>query len=127
MSNQTQYSLTVTVSTEFVEEQSDIANGPYVFSYSVKIENTGSKTAQVLSRHWIIKDAFSQIQEVKGPGVVGAQPVLKPGEHFEYTSGCPLNTPMGSMKGTYQCVAEDGHKFDADIPEFILSMPRTLH
>lgn len=127
MSEAKEYSLSVTVSTEFIEEQSSLANGPYVFAYTVVIRNTGNVTAQLLTRHWIITDAFGRVQEVKGSGVVGVQPVLKPGEAFEYTSACPLSTPMGSMHGSYQCRAEDGHEFDAPIKAFELNMPRTLH
>jgi len=81
----------------------------------------------LISRHWIITDANNKVEEVQGLGVVGEQPMLKPGEAFEYTSGCPIATPVGSMRGSYQCVAEDGTRFDAPIPEFLLSMPRTLH
>ena len=127
MSEPKQYSLSVSVSTEFIEEQSDLANGPYVFAYTVQIQNTGNVTAQVLTRHWIIADAFGRTQEVRGSGVVGVQPTLKPGEAFEYTSACPLTTPMGSMRGSYQCKAEDGHEFEAPIDTFELNMPRTLH
>jgi ApaG protein len=93
----------------------------------VTIRNTGEVAAQLVSRHWIITDADGQIEEVRGPGVVGEQPVLKPGQSFRYTSGCPLSTPVGSMHGSYQCIAEDGTAFEATIPEFVLSVPRTLH
>jgi ApaG protein len=127
MSPQTQYAFKVTVTTQFMEEQSDLMNGPYVFAYTVTIENTGTTTAQLLTRHWIITDAFAKAQEVRGSGVVGSQPVLKPGERFEYTSACPLSTPMGSMHGSYQCKAEDGHEFEVPIEPFKLNMPRTLH
>lgn len=127
MSEPKQYGFTVSVTTEFIEEQSSLANGPYVFAYTVLIRNTGNVTAQLLTRHWVITDAFGRVQEVKGSGVVGVQPVLKPGEAFEYTSACPLSTPMGSMQGTYHCKAEDGHEFDAAVAVFELNMPRTLH
>jgi len=93
----------------------------------VTIRNTGDVAAQLISRHWIITDANNKVEEVQGLGVVGEQPMLKPGEAFEYTSGCPIATPVGSMRGSYQCVAEDGTRFEAPIPEFLLSMPRTLH
>jgi len=93
----------------------------------VRITNTGNVTAQLVSRHWLIVDADQRVQEVKGVGVVGQQPVLKPGETFEYTSGASLATAVGTMKGAYQMVAEDGHAFDARIPQFTLSVPRTLH
>jgi ApaG protein len=121
------YQMTVTVQTRYLEEQSDPDRSRYVFAYAVTIKNTGSVAAQLVSRHWIITDANDQVQEVKGLGVVGHQPLLKPGEQFEYTSGTSLATPQGTMRGEYFCVAEDGERFGAPIPEFILSLPRTLH
>ena len=127
MANSRKYEITVSVRTQFVPEQSDPSSGPYVFAYYITLKNTGSMPAQLISRHWIITDAEGRSQEVKGLGVVGHQPLLKPGEEFQYQSGTPLNTPVGTMRGTYQMVAEDGTQFDADIPEFVLSMPRTLH
>lgn len=127
MANQHRYEITVSVRTQFVPEQSDTASGPYVFAYFITLKNTGSVPAQLISRHWIITDAEGRSQEVKGLGVVGHQPLLKPGEEFQYQSGTPLGTPVGTMRGTYQMVADDGTQFDADIPEFVLSMPRTLH
>ncbi len=127
MSSPKLYQFDIQIKTRYLEEQSDVMNGPYVFAYTVTIKNTGTVTAQLLTRHWIITDATQHIEEVKGPGVVGHQPVLQPGETFEYTSGCPLATPVGSMKGSYHCLAEDGQAFDAPIAEFVLSMPRTLH
>jgi ApaG protein len=111
----------------YLEEQSDPEQGRYLFAYTVTIRNTGDVTAQLVSRHWIITDSAGQIEEVKGAGVVGEQPVLRPGQSFQYTSGCPLGTKVGSMHGTYQCIAEDGTAFEAPIPEFVLSVPRTLH
>lgn len=119
--------ISVAARTEYLPEQSDPVAGRYVFAYTITIRNTGSIAAQLISRHWIITDAESQIQEVKGLGVVGHQPLLKPGESFEYTSGCALATPVGTMRGTYQMVAEDGTQFEAAIPEFTLAMPRVLH
>ncbi len=127
MSKPPQYQLNITVQTAFIEEQSNLNHGPYFFAYTIEIENTGNVTAQLISRHWIISDAFDQTQEVQGPGVVGVQPILKPGESFEYTSGCPLSTPMGKMRGSYQFIGEDGETFEVPIPEFDLVMPRTLH
>ena len=121
------YQMTVTVQTRYLEEQSDPDRSRYVFAYAVTIKNTGSVAAQLISRHWIITDANDQEQEVKGLGVVGHQPLLKPGEQFEYTSGTSLATPQGTMRGEYFCVAEDGERFGTPIPEFILSLPRTLH
>ena len=98
-----------------------------MFAYTITITNSGSIAAQLISRHWMITDASNNVQEVRGLGVVGEQPLLKPGESFEYTSGSAIATPVGTMKGSYQMVAEDGTKFDAIIAEFTLSMPRVLH
>ena len=127
MSSPSPYQFEVRVSTQFLEEQSDKDKGPYVFAYTIEIENVGERTAQLLSRHWIITDAHNIVQEVKGDGVVGEQPTLRPGESFEYTSGCPLPTPVGTMKGSYTFVGEGGEQFDVPVPEFLLSMPRALH
>jgi ApaG protein len=121
------YEFSIAVKPQFLPEQSDPERDHYLFAYTIKVTNTGEVTAKLISRHWIITDADHQVEEVKGAGVVGEQPVLRPGESFEYTSGCPLATPLGSMKGSYQCVAEDGTKFDVPIPEFVLATPRTLH
>lgn len=121
------YQFSVQVQPQYLEEQSAPEEGRYLFAYTVTIRNTGEVAAQLVSRHWIITDADGQIEEVRGPGVVGEQPVLKPGQAFQYTSGCPLATPVGSMHGSYQCIAEDGTAFEANIPEFVLSVPRTLH
>ena len=121
------YEMTVTVRTQYLEDQSNPDASQYVFAYAVTIKNTGSVTAQLISRHWLITDANDQVQEVKGLGVVGHQPLLAPGEQFEYTSGTSLSTPQGTMRGTYFCVAEDGEQFESKIPEFVLSLPRTLH
>jgi ApaG protein len=121
------YEFSVDVRPQFVPEHSAPDEDKFLFAYTVTIRNTGDVTAQLISRHWIITDAHNKVEEVQGLGVVGEQPVLKPGEAFEYTSGCPIATPVGSMRGTYQCVAEDGTRFEAPIPEFLLSMPRTLH
>jgi ApaG protein len=98
-----------------------------VFAYTITITNTGSVAAQLISRHWIITDAESHVQEVRGDGVVGEQPMLNPNESFEYTSGAAIATPVGTMRGSYQMVARDGVSFDAPIPEFTLAMPRMLH
>jgi ApaG protein len=98
-----------------------------MFAYTVTIKNTGDATAQLISRHWFITDGNNNVEEVEGDGVVGEQPILQPGDAFEYTSGCPLPTPVGSMRGIYHCVADDGTQFEAKIPEFVLSMPRALH
>lgn len=127
MSSQSEYLFEVRVSTQFLDEQSDKEKGPYVFAYTIEIENVGQRTAQLLSRHWIITDAHNVVQEVRGDGVVGEQPTLRPGERFEYTSGCPLPTPVGTMKGTYTFIGEGGEQFDVPVSEFLLSMPRVLH
>lgn len=121
------YDITVKARSAYVPEQSDDASSRYVFAYTITITNTGTVPAQLISRHWIITDAENQVQEVKGLGVVGEQPLLKPNESFEYTSGTVIGTPVGTMTGTYQMVAEDGYRFDAPIPEFTLSIPRVLH
>jgi len=121
------YEITVTAEVQYIPDQSDEANNRYVFAYTINIRNTGSVPAQLVSRHWIITDARNQVQEVRGLGVVGAQPLIKPEESFEYTSGTALATPVGTMRGSYQMVAEDGTHFDAAIPEFTLSVPRVLH
>ena len=121
------YQFSVSVRPQIVPEHSRPDEDKFLFAYTVTIRNTGEVAAQLVSRHWIITDAGGQIEEVRGPGVVGEQPVLKPGQSFRYTSGCPLSTPVGSMHGSYQCIAEDGTAFEATIPEFVLSVPRTLH
>lgn len=127
MNEPKKYDVKVTAQSFFLPDQSDEENDQYVFAYTVRIENTGQMPAQVISRHWIITDADQRVQEVRGMGVVGEQPVLKPGQHFEYTSGSSINTIVGTMRGTYQMVAEDGTRFDAIVPEFTLSVPRVLH
>jgi ApaG protein len=121
------YDISVAARTTFIPDQSDVDSGRYVFAYTITITNTGSLPAQLVSRHWIITDSNSQVQEVRGLGVVGEQPMLRPNESFQYTSGTAIATPVGTMRGTYQMVAEDGMQFDAPIPEFTLSMPRVLH
>lgn len=130
MSNSTQspnYQLDIRVETHYLEEQSRPDESQFVFSYTITINNTGTIPVQLISRHWIITDAENHVQEVKGLGVVGHQPLLKPKEGFEYSSGSVLTTSHGTMKGHYFCVAEDGHRFEVAIPEFMLSLPRILH
>lgn len=127
MANSKKYEIRVDTVTAFLPEQSDEGNDRYVFSYTINITNTGTVPAQLISRHWIITDAANQVQEVRGLGVVGEQPLLRPGESFEYTSGTALATPVGTMRGSYQMVAEDGTKFEAPVTEFALSIPRVLH
>src|SRR5574343_135480 len=121
------YRIEVSPMPRFIPDQSDPENDRYVFAYTITIKNVGKVAAQLISRHWIITDANNEVQEVRGLGVVGKQPLLQPGESFEYTSGSSLTTPIGTMKGTYQMVAEDGTHFEAEIPEFVLAIPRALH
>ena len=121
------YEIAVSAATVYLADQSDEAAGRYVFAYTITIHNTGSVAAQLISRHWIITDSQGMVQEVRGLGVVGSQPLLQPGERYEYTSGASIATPVGTMRGSYQMVAEDGHAFEAEIPVFTLSVPRVLH
>jgi ApaG protein len=127
MAEAKKHDIKIDVATQYLPDQSEPASARFVFAYTITITNSGSIPAQLISRHWLITDADGKIQEVRGLGVVGHQPLLQPGEHFEYTSGCALATPVGTMKGSYQMVGEDGEQFDAPIGEFVLSMPRTLH
>jgi ApaG protein len=127
MSTPKKYDIAVTAHSTFLPDQSDEEDERFVFAYTIRITNTGSIAAQLVSRHWIITDAENQVQEVRGMGVVGEQPTLKPGDTFEYSSGSSIPTSVGTMRGTYQLVAEDGTRFEAPIPEFALSVPRVLH
>jgi ApaG protein len=127
MAESSNYEITIVPKATYVEDQSDPSKDQYVFAYTITISNTGNISAQLISRHWIITDANGKVLEVKGLGVVGQQPLLKPGESFEYTSGTHLETAVGTMHGTYQMIAEDGQQFDAPIPSFTLSVPRILH
>ena len=128
-----QYQFTCEVQPQYLAEQSSPDEGLYAFAYTITITNTGDVPAQLISRHWIIDDARGHTEEVKGLGVVGQQPLLRPGESFQYTSGTRLRTPQGSMRGLYFCVAEDGERFEALVPEFGLlahaddAPPRVLH
>lgn len=121
------HAIHVSVQAQFLAEQSDPARNRYAFAYTVTIENAGAVPAKLLTRHWVITDANGHVEEVRGPGVVGAQPVLAPGESFEYTSGCPLKTSYGTMRGTYQMVADDGQSFDAEIAAFPLNVPYAVN
>ncbi|MGE5385176.1 MAG: Co2+/Mg2+ efflux protein ApaG [Betaproteobacteria bacterium] len=127
MDDNQKYRIEVFAEPQYLPEQSDPDDDRYVFAYAITIRNTGDVPAQLVSRHWVITDADSGVQEVRGLGVVGHQPLLKSGEQFQYTSGCALSTPVGTMKGSYQMVAEDGTHFEAEIPEFTLAAPRVLH
>ena len=117
----------VEVESQYAPEHSQPFQNQWFFYYTVRITNEGDGTVQLLSRHWIIADATRQTEEVRGPGVVGEQPVLAPGESFQYTSGCPLKTSTGAMHGTYQMVTEDGEHFDVEIAPFALHEPYTVH
>lgn len=127
MLNNMQYDIQIGVETAYIDEQSEPDQNRYVFAYTITITNTGSIPAKLLSRHWIITDANSKVQEVKGLGVVGEQPYLEPGESYRYTSAAMLETPVGCMQGHYQMLADDGVTFDAPVPAFNLSTPHTLH
>jgi ApaG protein len=127
MAQEKHYTIEVSAATQYLADQSDEAASRYVFAYTITLRNTGSVAAQLISRHWVITDAQGLVQEVRGLGVVGAQPLLEPGESFEYSSGAAIATAVGTMKGSYQMVATDGTRFEAAIPEFTLSVPRVLH
>lgn len=127
MSSPQTYQIEVSAETEYVAAQSNPAEDHYVFAYHITIRNSGEAAAQLVSRHWIITDGAGKVQEVHGQGVIGEQPVLAPGESFRYTSGCVLETAVGTMHGSYQMLATDGHRFNAEIPPFVLAMPRVLH
>ena len=127
MSKANSYSIEIVPLASYVAEQSDEAEDHYVFAYRIVITNRSDVTVQLISRHWFITDMEGQVQEVSGMGVIGEQPVLEPGQSFEYMSGATLDTPVGTMRGTYQMRTVDGTPFDAQIPEFVLSIPRTLH
>ena len=123
----TAYNVQVKVKTDYIEEQSVPEENRFVFSYTVTISNEGGMAAKLLTRHWYITNADNDVQEVFGEGVVGEQPYLKPGDSFEYTSGTIIETPVGTMHGSYQMIADDGTRFDADIPPFSLSVPHVLN
>lgn len=119
--------IAVEVETRFVPDQSQPKDNRYVFAYTITLRNAGETGAQLLTRHWVITDANGKVDEVRGDGVVGEQPWMRPGETFEYTSGAVLETSVGTMEGSYRMVADDGTHFDAPIAPFVLSIPRTLH
>ena len=128
MSDTTTRGVRIMVRPRFIPEQSDPDNGQWLFAYHITISNTGEHTVQLISRHWVITNGEGKVEEVRGPGVVGYQPVLKPGEQFEYTSGCPLTTPVGTMHGEFNMVLPDsGEKFDARIDPFRLAVPKALN
>ena len=121
------YQITVTARSVYIPDQSDPSASRYFFAYRITIENTGDIAAQLLTRHWVITDSNEKIERVNGEGVVGEFPSLAPGESFEYTSAAAIETPVGTMEGHYKMRAEDGQEFEAAIPQFSLSVPRTLH
>ena len=127
MDNSTDTHIDVDVITHYIPEQSSPDEDRFVFAYTITIRNTGNQSAKLLTRHWIISDANGKVQEVHGEGVVGEQPYLQPGESFQYTSGTVIETPVGSMEGTYQMVTDEGEAFNAIIPVFTLSYPNALH
>jgi ApaG protein len=127
METEESYTIEVDVESSYIAEQSAPAQRRYVFAYTITVHNTGSVGARLLSRHWHIKDADGRVQEVHGEGVVGVQPHIMPGEAFQYSSGAMIETAVGTMRGHYDMVADDGVKFSADIPAFVLCIPHTLH
>ena len=127
MADKDPYLITVAVMTRYTAEQSQPDADRFVFAYTIRIANAGSVAARLISRHWLITDANGKVEEVRGDGVVGEQPWLRPGEDFHYTSGAVLETPVGTMRGSYHMLADDGRHFDATIAQFTLSVPRTVH
>ncbi len=127
MSGKNPYNIAVAVQTRFLDDQSAPSDNRYVFAYTIHIANLGDLPARLISRHWVITDANGQVREVRGEGVIGEQPWLRPGEDFHYTSGAVLETAVAVMHGSYQMLADDGRQFDAPIPQFTLSIPRTVH
>ena len=127
MSDTTTRGIRVQVTSTYLPERSSPRDCQYLFAYHIRISNVGSETAQLVSREWIITTADGEVERVKGPGVVGEQPVLTPGSSFEYTSYCPLKTSVGSMQGSYKMMTADGEKFDAQIAPFTLAAPHALH
>jgi ApaG protein len=122
-----QHGVVIETQVNYLPEQSNEADNRFVFSYTITISNLGRTSAKLISRHWVITDAHNHVQEVRGQGVVGEQPLLQPSQSFEYTSGTVLTTQVGTMRGSYQMQAEDGTEFEVEIPQFVLSVPRVLH
>ena len=122
-----QHGVVIQTQVNYLPEQSDESGNRFVFSYTITITNLGHSSAKLISRHWVITDAHNHVQEVRGQGVVGEQPLLKPSQSFEYTSGTVLTTQVGTMRGSYQMQADDGAQFEVEIPQFVLSVPRVLH
>jgi ApaG protein len=126
-SSATTRQVTIDVRSSYVPERSDPAGEQWLFAYWVRISNRGAETVQLISRHWVITDAHGEVEEVRGLGVIGQQPILAPGESFEYTSFCPLTTPFGTMHGTYQMETSSGEQFDAEIAAFTLAEPSAVN
>ena len=127
MTEKSSYTIDVQVETRFVPDQSKPGDNRYVFAYTITLRNEGDMPARLLTRHWMITDANGKVEEVRGDGVVGEQPYLKPGQGFRYSTGAVIETPVGTMQGSYQMVADDGKQFDAPIAPFRLAMPGVLH
>lgn len=127
MEDTSRYRIQVAVQVRYLADQSDEADNRHVFAYTITVTNEGEHAVQLLSRHWVITDSNSHVQEVKGKGVVGEQPVIQPGQNFEYTSGTVLATQVGTMSGSYLMQVVDGGEFSVAIPQFVLSVPRVLH
>jgi ApaG protein len=127
MNERSSYTIDVQVEPRFVPDQSRPGDNRYVFAYTITLHNAGDIAARLLTRHWVITDANGKVEEVTGEGVVGEQPWIRPGDEYEYTSGAVLETSVGIMQGSYQMLADDGTHFEAAIPPFTLSIPRTLH
>jgi ApaG protein len=122
-----QHSIIIQTQVKYLQDQSDESADRFVFSYTISITNLGTVAARLVSRHWVITDAYNHVQEVRGQGVVGEQPLLQPNQSFEYTSGTVLSTQVGTMRGSYLMRGDDGDDYDVEIPEFVLSVPRVLH
>lgn len=127
MENNDPHGIDIQTQANYLPEQSDESGNRFVFSYTITITNVSSVPAKLISRHWVITDAHNHVQEVRGQGVVGEQPLLKPNQSFEYTSGTVLTTQVGTMRGSYQMQTDDGSEFEVEIPQFVLSVPRVLH
>lgn len=127
MTGKKPYDIDVSVAARFLDEESQPHDGRYVFAYTVTIHNRGSVGARLLARHWVVTDGNGTVREVRGDGVIGEQPWMRPGDDYEYTSGAVLETAVGTMHGSYHMLADDGTRFDAAIPSFVLSIPRVLH
>jgi len=127
MENNKPHGIIIQTQVKYLPDQSDETADRFVFSYTISISNLGNMAARLISRHWVITDAYNHVQEVRGQGVVGEQPMLQPNQSFEYTSGTVLATQVGTMRGSYQMRGDDGSDFEVEIPEFVLSVPRVLH